>query len=382
MRPGTSSSARGLPGPVVGQDPLDEQQRARGVAPLDGVVVGGEPAQHLGRRPGDRGDRRDAEPLVDDGAARVVDAGDHVGDPVVLPRDARRQDVRVVAVRHRGERAGAARPRRVERLAVESRADDLVPLKSGGSRSNARFERSTTDTVWPWLLELHRDAGADPTASDDDDVHREMSPRWGSCCKAGRTQHRVVGCERGRRRRGRCRRVPPDTVGEHVAEPLDRVPRASAYRLKRFFLGKPLVSEQLQSERLSRPIALGVLAPDCISSSAYGTEQMLTQMTPYIGLAAFSLLVPITLRHLRGAVRRHASATSTSSGSTPRRAGPTSSPATTSARRWPRSPRWRSSSTTRSPSPCRARRAPTRSRARSRVLNGYVLPITFGIVLL
>ena len=38
-----------------------------------------------------------------------------------------------------------------------------------------------------------------------------------------------------------------------------------------------------------------MLAPDCISSSAYGTEQMLTQMTPYIGLAAFSLLVPITV---------------------------------------------------------------------------------------
>ena len=72
-------------------------------------------------------------------------------------------------------------------------------------------------------------------------------------------------------------------------------PEPRSYRLKRFFLGKPLVSEQLSSERLSRPIALGVLAPDCISSSAYGTEQMLTQMTPYIGLAAFSLLVPITL---------------------------------------------------------------------------------------
>jgi amino acid transporter len=72
-------------------------------------------------------------------------------------------------------------------------------------------------------------------------------------------------------------------------------PEPRSYRLKRFLLGKPLVSEQLSFERLSRPIALGVLAPDCISSSAYGTEQMLTQMTPYIGLAAFSLLVPITL---------------------------------------------------------------------------------------
>ncbi len=71
-------------------------------------------------------------------------------------------------------------------------------------------------------------------------------------------------------------------------------PETLGYRLKRFLLGRPFVSEQLSSERLSRPIALGVLAPDCISSSAYGTEEMLTQMTPYIGLMAFSLLVPIT----------------------------------------------------------------------------------------
>jgi amino acid transporter len=70
-------------------------------------------------------------------------------------------------------------------------------------------------------------------------------------------------------------------------------PESWDYRLKRFFLGKPLVSEQLSGERLNRPIALGVLAPDCISSSAYGTEEILTQMTPFIGLAAFALVVPI-----------------------------------------------------------------------------------------
>ena len=55
------------------------------------------------------------------------------------------------------------------------------------------------------------------------------------------------------------------------------------------------MTEQLATERLGRPIALGVLAPDCISSSAYGTEEMLTQLVPYIGLAAFTLVVPITL---------------------------------------------------------------------------------------
>jgi amino acid transporter len=70
-------------------------------------------------------------------------------------------------------------------------------------------------------------------------------------------------------------------------------PETWTYRLKRVFLGKPFVSEQLEGERLSRPVALGVLSSDCISSSAYGTEEILTQLTPVIGLAAFSLLVPI-----------------------------------------------------------------------------------------
>ena len=70
-------------------------------------------------------------------------------------------------------------------------------------------------------------------------------------------------------------------------------PETLGYRLKRVFLGRPFVSEQLAGERISKPVALGVLSPDCISSSAYGAEQILTQLTPYIGLAAFSLLVPI-----------------------------------------------------------------------------------------
>jgi len=80
----------------------------------------------------------------------------------------------------------------------------------------------------------------------------------------------------------------PGVAGEDI-------PETSRYRLKNKLLGPPLVTEQLASERLSRPIALGVLAPDCISSSAYGTEEMLTQLVPYVGLAAFTLVVPITL---------------------------------------------------------------------------------------
>jgi len=56
-----------------------------------------------------------------------------------------------------------------------------------------------------------------------------------------------------------------------------------------------MVSEQLSQERLATPVAIGVLAPDMISSSAYGTEEMLVIMVPIIGLAAFSMVIPITL---------------------------------------------------------------------------------------
>ncbi|NMI00909.1 amino acid permease [Pseudonocardia sp. K10HN5] len=41
-------------------------------------------------------------------------------------------------------------------------------------------------------------------------------------------------------------------------------------------------------------MALGVLAPDCVSSAAYGTEQMLVELLPVFGLAAFSLVLSIT----------------------------------------------------------------------------------------
>jgi len=89
-----------------------------------------------------------------------------------------------------------------------------------------------------------------------------------------------------------------------------------------------------------------VLSPDGISSSAYGTEEILIALVPFVGLAAFTLLLPMTLvillvmvlvllsyreivmvyirpgRLLRGGARR------------------------TSARASPRCARWRCSSTT------------------------------------
>ena len=72
------------------------------------------------------------------------------------------------------------------------------------------------------------------------------------------------------------------------------------YSLKRKLLGPPLVNEQMSEQRLSRPLALGVLSCDGISSAAYGTEEMLIELVPVVGLAAFTLILPMTLVILAG----------------------------------------------------------------------------------
>jgi amino acid transporter len=72
------------------------------------------------------------------------------------------------------------------------------------------------------------------------------------------------------------------------------VPERLGYQCKRALLGKPLVTAQLHEERLSKKTALGVLSSDCISSSAYGSEEMLIFLLPAFGLAGFHILLPLT----------------------------------------------------------------------------------------
>jgi len=66
------------------------------------------------------------------------------------------------------------------------------------------------------------------------------------------------------------------------------------YRLKKAFLGNPLNRHSLSHQRLSKTFALGILSSDCISSSAYGSEQILLALLPAFGLAAFNILMPMT----------------------------------------------------------------------------------------
>jgi amino acid transporter len=62
--------------------------------------------------------------------------------------------------------------------------------------------------------------------------------------------------------------------------------------LKRLFVGRPLATEQLAHERLSKPIALAVFASDALSSVAYATEAILIALLS-AGTAALDYALPI-----------------------------------------------------------------------------------------
>lgn len=67
-----------------------------------------------------------------------------------------------------------------------------------------------------------------------------------------------------------------------------------SYKIKKAILGGPLNRHTLSHQRLKKRYALGILSSDCISSSSYGSEQILLALLPAFGLAAFTLLIPLT----------------------------------------------------------------------------------------
>ena len=73
----------------------------------------------------------------------------------------------------------------------------------------------------------------------------------------------------------------------HLKDPL-------RYKIKRRLLGQPHNRHSLGHQRLSKRYALGILSSDCISSSAYGSEQILIALLPAFGLAAFGIIMPMT----------------------------------------------------------------------------------------
>jgi amino acid transporter len=104
--------------------------------------------------------------------------------------------------------------------------------------------------------------------------------------------------------------VPPPPSSSVSAPPVERTftprslpPRVElseslGHRVKNRVLGPPLATDRLVHERLGNPTALAVFASDNLSSSAYATEEILRVLYPVIGIAAFSLVVPITVAML------------------------------------------------------------------------------------
>ena len=89
-------------------------------------------------------------------------------------------------------------------------------------------------------------------------------------------------------------RSPAFLVPE-ASRALPTVAESRAYRVKNRLLGPPMHTSQLAHERLGKPTALAVFASDNLSSSAYATEEILKVLVPVVGVAAFSLVVPVTV---------------------------------------------------------------------------------------
>jgi amino acid transporter len=73
------------------------------------------------------------------------------------------------------------------------------------------------------------------------------------------------------------------------------LPPTVGYSLKRAVLGRPLPTSALAHERLGKPTALAVFASDNLSSVAYATEEILKVAVPVAGLAAFGVVMPVTI---------------------------------------------------------------------------------------
>jgi amino acid transporter len=92
-------------------------------------------------------------------------------------------------------------------------------------------------------------------------------------------------------------RPTPGEIAQAEPSPPEKldVPETALYRLKTRLLGSPLHTSDLAHERLGKPTALAVFASDNLSSSAYATEEILRILVPAVGVAAFSLVVPVTI---------------------------------------------------------------------------------------
>src|ERR1700687_3056004 len=131
----------------------------------------------LQQRADDRGarDRADVMRAVQRRPDRIVDLRDDALHAEDLARDLRRHEVTVVAMRQRKDRIGLIDARGTQNLHVRAVAEQRRTAEALWQV----YERTTVeiddrDRVTSFV-ELAREEGADPPASDDDDVQRVSS---------------------------------------------------------------------------------------------------------------------------------------------------------------------------------------------------------------
>lgn len=86
--------------------------------------------------------------------------------------------------------------------------------------------------------------------------------------------------------------IYPNTEAEKRLQKEESFKMISA--LKRLLIGRPLKSEELAEEKLSKFKALAILSSDALSSVAYGTEQILIVLMT-VGAVALWYSVPFPL---------------------------------------------------------------------------------------
>ena len=184
-RPGCSRSHSDRPAQDSGSERSMRVRRPVGSDQSRDVLVGQQAPPDLVDGPRHGGHGGDAEPLVDLGAAGVVDPGHHVGDLVGLPGDAHGQDVGVVPAGHGGQRVGVQRARLLEDVAVEPRPHDAgaVPLLEAPEGPGGPVHDGDGMALG---AERDGETRAHPAAPDDDHMHATVQHAGSPLAKVGR----------------------------------------------------------------------------------------------------------------------------------------------------------------------------------------------------
>src|ERR1022692_1240364 len=157
--------------PAVRAGDLGEHHGAGRIAPERFRAFRQQPAQHLVRGPADGRHGGYAEPLIDLGPARVVDARHDTAHVERLAGDARRDHVRVVAAAGGSERVGTLDARLDENITIEADAGDLAaPEARSQLAERPRLLVNDCNRV-PLVLDNVGDSRANPPAPHNHDVH-------------------------------------------------------------------------------------------------------------------------------------------------------------------------------------------------------------------